>query len=297
MKKTIFTFVMAAILLCSMAVCASALEDYTATKDANDNYSYTVTYNVGAANKGEMYGMVAVTGVTNTDEPVINESNIVYIDQATADEAGNITFTKFAPMGKTPAETGYAESLVCIGGKGLDGATAIGTLKAVTTGGGDEGGDDPAPTTYKVSGTITDTVTGTKKDTKISFVSTAGTTEKTVAGAGAFEVEVAPGTYDIVFTKDGYLTKTFEDVVVADAVVIKDSATATDVALNALAGDVFVDGGIGSADLGCLLGDFFKTSGLTYAGSDIDADGAVGSADLGHLLGNFFKTNVVVNAQ
>ena len=152
MKKTIFTFVMAAILLCSMAVCASALEDYTATKDANDNYSYTVTYNVGAANKGEMYGMVAVTGVTNTDEPVINESNIVYIDQATADDSGNIKFTKFAPMGKTPAEEGYVESLVCIGGKGLNTATAIGTLKAVES----TPVVPPVTTTYKITGTVKD---------------------------------------------------------------------------------------------------------------------------------------------
>lgn len=286
MKKTIFTFVMAAILLCSMAVCASALEDYTATKDANDNYSYTITYNVGAANKGEMYGMVAVTGVTNTDEPVINESNIVYIDQATADEAGNITFTKFAPMGKTPAETGYAESLVCIGGKGLDGATAIGTLKAVTTGGGDEGGDDPAPTTYKITGTV--------KDTKSKALATItvknDTAEKTATAdaTGAYSIDVDAGTYSVIISKPGYCTFTYTNVVVDGAKTLKEAD------ISKLVGDVNDTNEVNGEDLTNLLSDFPKDSSSWRYTSDVNASGEVNGEDLTTLLygfGSFSKTS------
>lgn len=104
-------------------IAMSAVSAFAYTPD--DNGRYTIVYEGLTA--GEMYGMVAVKNGT------ISESNIVYIDQATADENGTITFTSFGPMGADPSDANYEVSTVYIGGTGLEGATAIGTLEAATT--------------------------------------------------------------------------------------------------------------------------------------------------------------------
>jgi len=294
MKKTIFTFVMAAILLCSMAVCASALEDYNATLDtATNTYSYTVTYKVAESdevtNEGEMYGMVAITGVTDTDNPVITEQNIVYIDQATADANGNITFTKFAPMGKTPAETGYAESLVCIGGKGLDGATAIGWLKAYST----VTPEPPVTTTYKISGTVTDAVAGAKKETTVNIynagVATPIATTTTVNGA--YEIEVTGATDTTVtveFKKPSFLSLTYTAVPVAEN-------TTLNVSLENLSGDIDGSGQVLMPDINYTTANFRKSAATltgTAANADVDGSGQVLMPDINATTANFRKSKV-----
>lgn len=283
MKKTIFTFVMAAILLCSMAVCASALEDYNATLDtATNTYSYTVEYNVGAGNAGEMYGMVAVTGVTNTDEPVITEQNIVYIDQATADSTGKITFTKFAPMGKTPAETGYTESLVCIGGKGLDGATAIGTLKAYST----VTPEPPVTTTYKISGTVTETQSRALATVTAKSATAEKTANADATGAYAITLDTA-GTYDVTFSKPGFCSYTYTGVVVDGDKVVNLASTE----FEPLVGDVNNTGEVNGEDLLALLGDWPKTPSEWEYTSDLNATNEVNGADLDLLLYGFGAFN------
>ena len=120
MKKVISLFA-AITMLSTVAIQASALENYLPTED-----KYSVEYE--GLTPGAYYGMVAVEG-TGADVNTTDSSKFVYIDQATANSAGKIEFNGFAPKGKGASEEGYVESTVFIGGEGLNGAQAIGILR------------------------------------------------------------------------------------------------------------------------------------------------------------------------
>jgi len=75
-----------------------------------------------------MYGMVAIKG-TNTIIDTSNLGNIYYIDQASADADGNISFVEFTPKGILPTDDNYEECTVYIGGPGFPLAEKIGYLK------------------------------------------------------------------------------------------------------------------------------------------------------------------------
>lgn len=124
MKKAILLLTVALVLVLS-AVCVSATEyvDYTPTGD-----KYTIIYNVGESNATGMYGMVAIKG-TNTIIDTSNLGNIYYIDQASADADGNISFVEFTPKGILPTDDNYEECTVYIGGPGFPLAEKIGYLK------------------------------------------------------------------------------------------------------------------------------------------------------------------------
>jgi len=124
MKKAILLLTVALVLVLS-AVCVSATEyvDYTPTGD-----KYTIIYNVGESNTTGMYGMVAIKG-TNTIIDTSNLGNIYYIDQASADADGNISFVEFTPKGILPTDDNYEECTVYIGGPGFPLAEKIGYLK------------------------------------------------------------------------------------------------------------------------------------------------------------------------
>ena len=120
MKKILSMLVVVSIVVLS-AMGAFAATDFT----PDDNGRYTVV--VDGLQAGEMYGMVAIKG---TQASQITEANIVYIDQATADSEGKITFTSFGTMGATPDSEDFVEATVFVGGAGLSSATVVGTLKA-----------------------------------------------------------------------------------------------------------------------------------------------------------------------
>ena len=126
MKKVFLLLLTSAILVLS-AMCVSASEpvDYTPEKD-----KYTIIYSVGKDNASGMYGIVAIVGAD--DNAIIDTSNldnIYYIDQTSADAAGNITFKEFTPKGVAPSADNYLESTVYIGGPGFDTAEKIGYLR------------------------------------------------------------------------------------------------------------------------------------------------------------------------
>lgn len=128
-------------LLVVSIVALSAMGAFAADYTPDDNGRYTVT--VDGLTAGEMYGMVAIKG---TQASQITEANIVYIDQATADSEGKITFTSFGTMGAAPDSEDFVEATVFVGGAGLSTATAVGTLKAATVEEPEvpsDGGDDP----------------------------------------------------------------------------------------------------------------------------------------------------------
>lgn len=126
MKKALLLLA-ATVLLTFSAVCVSASEpaDYTPEKD-----KYTIIFNVGDENATGMYGMVAILGADeNAIIDAANLENIYYIDQASADLDGNITFKEFAPKGVAPSADDYVECTVYIGGPGYDTAEKIGYLR------------------------------------------------------------------------------------------------------------------------------------------------------------------------
>jgi len=119
MKKILSMLVVVSI------VALSAMGAFAADYLPDDNGRYTVV--VENLQPGEMYGMVAIKG---TQASQITEANIVYIDQATADSEGKISFTSFGTMGAAPDAEDFVEATVFVGGAGYASATAVGTLKA-----------------------------------------------------------------------------------------------------------------------------------------------------------------------
>lgn len=272
MKKTILTIAAAAALLVFSAIGVSAAEELTAYTP--NEGSYTVTYNVGAANKGAMYGMVAITGTT------INEDSIVYIDQATADENGNITFANFAPKGAAPGEAGYAVSTVYIGGPGFDTATAIGTLEdvakaGVTVSGKVKSYDPKLATTINLMQGESAVATGT----------IAALAEGKDQQEQTFEIkEVAAGTYDLVVSKAGHLDYTIKGVVVGDADLdLTTSEKAEIKLLTMLGGDINGDGSITESDVSVArtAANINKTTAAAENKlADVNGDGSITETDV-----------------
>ncbi len=265
MKKVILMTLVAVFLLTS-TVCAFA---DTTTYQPDSTGKYNVTYNVGAANKGEMYGFVVIkgTGVIDLD----NIDDYVYIDQATADENGNITFTNFGLKGPLPSDDNFVESTAYIGGKGYPTAQTIGVMVAKSAG-------------NAITGTVTDTknpreATVTFKNASGIAVATATTT------SGAFSVEVDEGTYTVVFTKDGSASFTYTNVVINGDKALK-AADMSD-----LAGDVIPGGQILVNDVVAIAGNFRKTSGFTNDYADMDLSGQVLVNDILVPAGNFRNSN------
>lgn len=85
---------------------------------------YTVTAQDDSI-KSAMVGMVVIEAAQDPETFTIDEDDIRYIDQVTADAAGNISIPAFAPMAKTVDTNKY---LVYVGGGSLAKATKVGEL-------------------------------------------------------------------------------------------------------------------------------------------------------------------------
>lgn len=91
--KRIFLSVLFSILLCTVISAAASAKDYT----ANTDNTYTVE--ITGKTPGQYYSIVVVAGdYTDKTTPEFSESNIIYIDQVTADDDGVVSFTAFIPM-------------------------------------------------------------------------------------------------------------------------------------------------------------------------------------------------------
>ena len=265
MKKVILMTLVAVFLLTS-TVCAFA--DTTAYQP-NNNGKYTVTYNVGTQNAGNMYGFVVIKGTDVIDLDDID--SYVYIDQATADTNGNITFTNFGLKGALPSDDAFVESTAYIGGKGFDTAQAIGVMVADTG--------------CTVNGTVTDTKN--PRTATVTFKNEGGVVVATATVEnGAYSAEVDDGTYTVVFTKDGSLSYTYTGV------VVNADKTLKVVDLSTLAGETVPNGQILVNDILGVAGNFRKTSGFTNEYADFDLSGQVLVNDILIPAGNFRKANV-----
>ena len=264
MKKVIL-MTMVAVFLLTSTVCAFA--DTTAFQ-ADSNGKYTVTYNVGTQNAGNMYGFVVIKGTDVIDLDDID--SYVYIDQATADAEGNITFANFGLKGALPSDDNFVESTAYIGGKGFDTAQAIGVLVADTA--------------CTVTGTVTDN--NNPRNATVTFKNESGVTVGSATTAnGVFTIELDDGTYTALFVKGGSLSFTYTGVVVDGDKTLKT------VDMTGLAGDVNTSGGINLADLNALLGDYDQTQ-LSNEYSDVNASTTVNLADLNIVLTTYDKINV-----
>lgn len=92
MKKIfLLTIFSVALLLCS--VFTASAEDFTENTDG----SYTVE--ITGKTPGKAYSIIVVAGdYTSKAMPEINQDNIIYINQTTADENGVVLFSDFIPM-------------------------------------------------------------------------------------------------------------------------------------------------------------------------------------------------------
>lgn len=265
MKKLIL-MALIVVMVMSMAVFASA---ETTAYQPDSNGKYTVTYDVGVANKGEMYGFVVIKGTDVID--LDNIDDYVYIDQATADENGKITFSNFGLKGALPSDDAFVESTAYIGGKGYDTAENIGVLVA------DSG--------CVVTGTVTDT--NNPRTATVTFKNAQGVTVATAqATNGAFSVEVDEGTYTVVFTKGGSLSHTYTGVVVDGDETLKA------VDMSTLAGDTIPSGQILVDDVLAVTTDFLLSSGFSNQYSDFDMDGQVLVADVLKITANFLNADL-----
>lgn len=273
MKKILSMLVVVSI------VALSAMGAFAADYLPDDNGRYTVE--VTGLQAGEMYGMVAIKG---TQASQITEANIVYIDQATADADGKISFTSFGTMGAAPDDEDFVEATVFVGGAGYTSATAVGTLKAAKV------EEPPVDEKVVVSGKITDAsyVNPVVVTAKNSDGETIATAETDGEGNYSFEVE-KNAAFDLTFSKQYYCTFTYTGITATDAVSIPT------VDMAKYAGDVNETFEVNAYDLGELLADFNKTvaAGTLTKGdpSDINSTDEVNAYDLGILLAAFNAKN------
>ena len=122
MKKRIFALALAVMMVISAVSVSAAAVNHQPNAD---KATYTVTYD--GLTPGAMYGMLVLSGTD--DNFTVNEDNILYIDQATADADGKITFTEFALKGAAPSEDSFIPSSVYIGGGNLTSAEWVGILE------------------------------------------------------------------------------------------------------------------------------------------------------------------------
>lgn len=275
MKKKILLFALVAIMaFAAMSVSASgtstiSLKNYYPTDD-----SYTITYNVGEANAAALYGMIVVAGTGEN----VDLNTILYIDQATANDAGIIKFENFAPMGEAPSEYDaetdaagdndgilFEECTVYIGGASIgDTAQAIGILK--------NGSGVP------VSGTVVDTVSSKFATIKIldgtDEIGTAETDEN-----GEFSLTIGGGeNLTVTVSKTSYLTFTYTGVDVTGAVDLGE------IDVSDCAGDVDGNGIVEFPDLQEVLAVYNEGS---EDAADVDGNGIVEFPDLQAILASY----------
>ncbi len=151
--------------------------------------------------------------------------------------------------------------------------------------------------TFKIIGKVTLSAEGADV-TKVTATATAGTEKKeaTADAKGEYAIEVAPGTYEVVVGRAGYLYRTFKDVQVVD----KDYPLA-DTAL--LAGDILASEGETAAivdlnDLQPLLYAYNVKDGEEGfdAAVDLNDDKIIDLNDLQALLYNYNSDANVYNA-
>lgn len=219
----------------------------------------TVTVAGKIAPGAEATILVAEENISLTE---VQDTDIQYINQNTVDSEGNFSF-------KAVLKVGAKYNVWCGGTEvaqvGKDEADL--TLKAADT--------------YKIMGTFT--VAGNYKDATAVATPAAGEAAKgTVDENGAYTIEVAPGTYEVVIGKPGYLYKTYSGV------EIKDSDRTLET-IGLIAGQLNDDNVVDVEDLALLLQQYRRPE-LYSVAADLNDDGIVDVEDLALLLQGYRKS-------
>ena len=248
MKKVLSVLL---VLMTIMSTVAFAAELPTYTPEADETYS--ISYTEGT--EGSYYSLVVVDGVYQADEtPEISEESVLYIDQATADANGDVTFDGWIPRTDKAAT-------VYLGGTGATKPVLLGYLAAATR---------------EISGTVSG-APATANQATITFTGLGEEVEYTATAnaSGAYTINVPEGSYTFKVNIDNYIEK-------VETVTVTEDAS-KDVTL--LGGDVNADGAINDADITKLV-----NGGSYDATCDIDGNGTVDFYDLMVVLNNYGKT-------
>lgn len=250
--KKVLGLVLVLVMLMSVAVFAADKPTFAPESDG----TYTVPYSDGTS--GNYYALLVVEGVYEENEtPVISEDTVLYIDQATADSSGDVSFDGWIPKNSEPAT-------VYLGGTGLTSPVLLGYLGS---------------STFVVSGTVS-TDSGTSYEATVTLTSGEDVFTATSVN-GAYAIEVPEGNYTFNINVKNHLSYTDNDFAVSADVSGKD--------VEVLGGDLDGDGAIDSYDLGKIV-NAYNTDNDEI---DIDGDGAVDSYDRGKIVNNYNSVAVV----
>ncbi len=254
----VFGKILAAV-LCVVALMTVAFAAETTFAPTADG-TYSIPYTEGA--EGSYYALLVVKGVyTEGQTPEISEDTVLYIDQATADANGDVSFDGWLPKNEEPA-TVYLGSNQA----GFEGPVLLGYL---------------GQSKFVVSGKVA-TQTALGATVTLINVDDAGNTYAATTVDGVYAINnVAGGTYKIVITALGHTSYT------KNALEVSADTTFKDVAIRG--GDVDYTGEVNAADLNGLLANFNSSD----EDCDIDGTGEVNAADLNTLLANFNAQSVV----
>ena len=249
MKKVLGMFL---VLVAVMSMTAFAdLPTYTPLPDG----TYSIDYTEGKASN--YYALLVVEGICDADAtPVISEDTVLYIDQATADANGDVSFDGWIPKNESPAT-------VYLGGTGLAKPVLLGYLGS---------------NNFVVSGTVS-TDSGTSYEATVTLASGEDTFTATSVN-GAYSIEVPEGNYTFKVNVKNHLSYTQNNFAVSADVSGKDVAVK--------GGDLDGDNEIGSLDLAKMLSSYNVSTDV----ADINGDGIVDSLDLAKVLGNYNATAI-----
>lgn len=251
MKKVLSLMLVFVFCIALMSVTAFAeLPTYMPAADG----TYSIDYTEGTASN--YYALLIVEGeYAQGATPTISEDTVLYIDQATADSNGAVSFGNWIPKNAEPAT-------VYLGGSNLSQPVLLGYL-----------GQD----TFNVSGSVTSqslyeaTVTLTNGDGDEYTVNTTD---------GAYSIVVPEDTYTVKVTVKNHLSYTDVNFAVSEDVTGKNASV--------LGGDLNADGTINDTDLSTIVNNY--TSGNTAY--DVDGDGDVDYDDLAKVTLNYGENAV-----
>lgn len=245
--KKVLGLVLVFVMLMSVAVFAADKPTFAPESDG----TYTVPYSDGTS--GNYYALLVVEGIYEEDEtPEISEDTVLYIDQATADASGDVSFDGWIPKNDEPAT-------VYLGGSNLpDGPVLLGYLGAQN---------------FVVAGTVT-TDSGTTYEATVTLTDAENNVFTATSVNGAYAVEVPQGTYTFTVNVKNHLSYTDADFAVDADVSGKN--------VSVLGGDLDESGTVDFDDLSEILRNY-----KTVSDYDVDGVGEVDFDDLSIVLKNY----------
>ena len=254
MKKVLSFVLVLCVCVALMSVAAfAAASSYSPEGDG----TYSIGYTEGSS--GSYYALLVVEGIYAEDEaPAISEDSVLYIDQATADANGDVSFDGWYPKNDEPAT-------VYLGGSDLDAPVLLGYLGA---------------NNFKVAGTVT---AQAEFEATITLTDAASNVFTATSVNGAYEIEVPEGTYTFNVNVKNHLSYTQNGFVVNADVSGKN--------VNVVGGDLNGDGVVDFGDLKIVSANY----GAQMDEGDFNGDGVVDFGDLKVISANYYAEARVID--